>query len=103
MGDARSLGICSAIDLGDAVAAEPDVEDPVLGRRADGDVLAGEGDGELEVAIGAILGRPFGRQRRQPFLRVRPTKSSSREVGRYSGSGRVTGPQDRKGERRLIR
>jgi hypothetical protein len=31
MGDSWTPGICAEIDLGDAVAAEPDVEEPILG------------------------------------------------------------------------
>jgi hypothetical protein len=31
MGDTWAVGICPKVDLGDAVAAEPDVEEAVLG------------------------------------------------------------------------
>ena len=91
MGDARSFGICPAIDLGDAVVAEPDVANAVLRRGVDGGELAGDGDRQLEVD-------PAIPQRRQPSVRPRPTRSSSRS----SGSGKMLGPMTRR-ERRLIR
>ena len=45
------------------------------------------------------IGRLSGRQCRQPLLRMRPAWSSPRD----SGSGRVAGPEDRNGARRLFR